>query len=418
MKIKSFVKYLPIFYIAALILLSLGHLIFAFRTNNYFSNDDFYVLAHLRVNSVGQMVIDFFLKGDLFGFRKIIGYFVFGVLFKSFGANPNVFIFTNFLLHTINLILLFTIVRSLTKKDFTAFFATVLFNKLYLFYFSNIHEYLGVSFCLFAVLMFLRFPKKIYLSLAAYILALFSKEITYTLPFLLLALSYINKTDKKKTIPFFVILAGYIIYQSFFVLNAKGLPSNYTYELLFSVNNLIKNLVFYFNPFLLVLFGVFPLLTKKYKPLFILGVSFLTLLPALFLANRREMYYLYLPITYILIYLSYYLPKLNLKTALIYVVILLLFGGRSVFPKVAWQIFPNIQKDSMGEVVGIVEKDLSSNPRTATINLRKVNIERDTWLMLNENVLDLFVSKDVSSKYSFTYVENLRTVYANRIQQI
>ena len=418
MKIKSFVKYLPIFYIASLILLSLGHLIFAFRTNNYFSNDDFYVLAHFKNHGLGLNVFDFFLKGDMFGFRKILGYLVFGVLLGNFGVNPNAFMFTNFLLHTVNLVLLFMIVRFLTKKDFTAFFLAVIYNKFYLFYFSNIHEYLGAFFCLLSIYLFLKFPKKIYLSLAAYILALLSKELTFSLPFLLLAISYVRGSDKKKTIPFFIVMAGYVIYQGYFVLSTKVLSLSSSYRLLFSVQNLLKGVVFYFGYGLPALFAVLPLFTKKYKPILILGVSFLTLLPVLFFVNRREMYYLYLPITYILIYLSYYLPKLSLKTALIYVVVLFLFGGRSVFPKVAWQIFPNIQKDSMGEVVGIVEKDLSSNPRTATINLRKVNIERDTWLMLNENVLDLFVSKDVSSKYSFTYVENLRTVYANRIQQI
>jgi len=229
-----------------------------------------------------------------------------------------------------------------------------------------------------------------------------------------LAISYVNKTDKRKVIPFFIVMAGYFIYQGYFLLNTKAVSLSPSYRLLFSAQSLISGLVFYFGYGLLTLFAALPLLTRKYKPILILGVSLLTLLPVLFFVNRRETYYLYLPVSYALIYLSYYLPKLNLKTTLIYFLVLFLFGGRSVFPKIAWRIFPNIQRDSIMEVVGIVEKSLSTNPKTATINLRRVNIERDTWLMLNNNDIDLFVNKDISSKYSFSYIEKQRSVYATR----
>ena len=95
-----------------LIFLSFVNLLFALRTNSYFSVDDFAVLAYLKNHNILQMSLDFLINGDVFGFRKLTGYVFFGLLFKTFGVNNYAFDAFMFLTNTANLIIIFLIVKS------------------------------------------------------------------------------------------------------------------------------------------------------------------------------------------------------------------------------------------------------------------------------------------------------------------
>lgn len=402
-------------YTLILIFLSSLQMLFAFRTNSYFSVDDFTVLNYFKGHTVVQMMGDFFLHGDVFHFRKILGYILFGTILKNFGVSPDPYIISMFIIQSINLVLLFLIVRFLTKRNFIAFFAAVIFNKFYLFYFANIHVTLGALFCLLAAYLFLKYPKKIYLACAAYVLALFSEELTYSLPFLLLSVSYIGKTDKRKTLPFFVILFLYVVYQSYFVFVLKSTPFTQAYGVTPDLNNVFSALFYYLSPYMIAFLFLLLLLTKKYKLSWILAVSFVTLLPVLFFGARRETYYLYIPIAYLLIYLSMFLTKMNLVNILIILAIVILFGGKSILPKIARQNYPNWQKVSMENVVKKVEGELSDLPQSAVINLNKVTLERDARLMLTNDVLDLFVNKNFSVRYKFMYNQGDNNIIATRI---
>jgi hypothetical protein len=84
-------------------------------------------------------------------------------------------------------------------------------------------------------------------------------------------------------------------------------------------------------------------------------------------------------------------------------IILFVFGGRQIFPKVAWQEFPNWQKVSIESVAWRIESSLNNNPKTGEVNLEGLNIERDAYLMLESGTTDLFVDKNLASKYNFKY---------------
>jgi hypothetical protein len=360
------------------------------------------------------MIPDFFIHGDVFGFRKIVGHIVFGSLFETFGTNPNPFIVTMLLVQTVNVILLFLIVRFLTKRDFTAFFVSVIFNKFYLFYFSNIHEIMGALFCLFATYIFIRYPKKIYLSYIAYMLALFSKETTFALPFLLLSIAHIQKIDKRKTLPFFIILGAYALYQAYFFFILKSASFIESYGVTYSLSNILSRFSFYMNPYVLIFLILPPLLTRNFKSYLIFVVSLMTLFPVFFFGAREEYYYFYLPAAYLLIYVSMWLPKINWANAVAYALVFFLFGGRTVLPIIARQSFPNWQKVSIQNVVKKVESGLVSFPSRTTINLKDIVLERDAKLMIGEGTLNLFLKDSFSKSYNFVYNQSEKSIVATK----
>ncbi|MBT7706859.1 hypothetical protein HN747_05440, partial [archaeon] len=293
------------------------------------------------------MITQFLSQGDIWGFKKILGYLNFSFLFNFFGTNPIAFIINNYLLHTANIVLVFFISKFLTKDSLKSFFVSVIANSLYLAYFSNLHEYLVVFFILSSSFLYLHSRFK--LSLTVFILALLTKEIAFTLPFFLLSLDlYLKQPSKLK--PFWAILIPFFLYQFLVGQTRFGLSPDHVYATSFSLSLIVRNLQFYLPLWLAGLSLIFA------SPL--LFVSLLSLLPSLLLINRQETYYLYLPLTYFSVFLATRLPKFKFKTSPIYLAIFFLLGGRSILPLVARQNFPNWQKVSIFNVVDKVEKNI------------------------------------------------------------
>lgn len=411
MRIKLILKN-PWFYIVGLIFLSFMQLVFALRTNSFFSVDDFAILAYFKTHTVLQMIPDFLIHGDIYFFRRLVGFIAFGGLFELFGTNHLAFDISMFLTNTANLIILFLIVKKLTSNDFAAFFVSVLFNKNYLFYYSNIHEHLLSLFCLLTIYFFIAYPKKFYLSVISLVLALFTKETAFTVPLVLLAISLFHKLDRKKIFILIGVSVLYGLYASYFFVTQKVLVPNFSYTIASKAGDLFQGILYFVDYKILLLFGILPLVTKKYKYVALMFAALITLIPASLLVNRREMYYLYMPFGYLMICLSMYLPKLNIKTSIVYVLVFLIFGGRSVLPRVAWQTFPNWQKVSMDNVLSKVENGISESPEKATISLNGIYLERDAELMLQSGTMDLFINKNVLDGYNFNYDRGLNTVTA------
>jgi hypothetical protein len=393
-------------FVFLLICLSAFHLVFAIRTNTFFSLDDFAVLNYISNHSTPEMIGRFLSQGDIWGFKKILGYLNFSLIFFFLGTDPTAFVANNYLLHTVNIILIFLISRYLTKDSAKSFFVSVIANSLYLTYFSNIHEYLVVFFVLLSALLYLQ--SRIYLSLTVFILALLTKEIAFTLPFFLLASSYYLK-QKPSLKLHWVILTIYIIYQLSVGPSRLSLPANspYATELSFSV--IFNNLKFYLPLWFPVLTILASFVSKKINTLPFLFVSVLSLSPALLLVNRQETYYLYLPLLYFAIHLSTLLPKFKFKTLPVYLFVFVLLGGRKILPPIARQNYPNWQKVSIQNVVNRVENKVEEKE----IDLSDIHLERDTKLMLGSRTLSLFVKKELSSKHNFVYNPDTFTIHVS-----
>lgn len=394
-KIKGFMwkQQAPIIFIFLLIIFSFGHLVYAVRTNTFFSVDDFFEISYFDKYSIIQFVPDFLIHGDMNEFTRIVGFVAFALIQKLFGLNHYAFDTALFLTNTFNLILLFFVVKKLTKNDLASFFVSLIFNKNYLFYYSNIHENLLAMFCILTIFFFLYYPKKFYLSFISFVLAVFTKETAVTVPLVLYAISFFYKLDRKKIFYLLLVSIAFGIYAGYFFYTKKIAGDNFIYTPAVKLIDLFRGYLYFVDYKILILCLSLSILFKKYKLIPLLATVFITLTPASLLVNRREMYYIYMPFLYLMMYVSLFLPKINFKSSLIpqigklslYLIIFLVFGGRSIFPKIAWQEFPNWQKVSIDSVLDRVES--GSN------DFSDLNLERDAKLMIGSGTTDLFLKE-------------------------
>ena len=372
-------------YITILVLLSFMHFVFALRTNTFFSIDDFFEIAYFRNHSILQFIPNFIVNGDINEFTRVTGFVAFALIQKLFGVNHLAFDASMFVTHTINLILLFFVVRKLSKNDFASFFVSLLFNKNYLFYYSNIHENLLALFSILTVFIFLYYPKKFYYAAFAFILALFSKETAVILPIGLFAISFVYKLDRKKIFYLLFISIIFSIYAGYSYIEKKVVGDNFVYAPASRIIDIIRGYLFYINYKIVGIGIVLSIIGRRYKYLPILATVFIALTPAALLVNRREEYYVYMPFLYLMIYFGMLLPKLSFKSSFVYLFIFLTFGGRSVLPRIAWQNFPNWQKESINHVLDRVES--GSN------DFSDLNLERDAKSMIGSGTTDLFMEQ-------------------------
>jgi hypothetical protein len=379
-------------YVIGLILLSFLQLIYSLRTNTYFSVDDFFEIAYFRNHSILQFIPDFLLHGDINEFTKITGFVFFSFIQNVFGLNHLAFDISMFLMHTSTVLLLFFVVRKISNNDFGSFFVSMIFNKNYLFYYSNIHEYSLALFCILTIFLFLYFPKKFYLIVTSFILALFSKETAVTLPLVLYSISFFYKFDnqtivvaRKRIMYLFIIAFTFGVYASYFYFTKKVLGENIIYTPAERITDVLKGYLYFIDyKIILVMIGM-AVYFKKYIYLPLLLTVFITLTPASVLVHRREAYYIYMPFLYLMIYLGSLLPKISLKSSLLYLLVFMVFGGRDIFPKIAWQEFPNWQKVSIDQVLDRAE--VGNNDFSDLI------LERDAKLMIGSGTTDLFLEQ-------------------------
>lgn len=363
-------------YILIIILLSSLNFLFAIRTNTFFSVDDFAVLAYFKTHSIFDTFPSFLIYGDMFGFKKVMGYIVFGLLFKTFGTNAGVFNFSLFFLQTINLILVYLISFKLSKSNPASLIVSVIFNKFYLSYYSNIHEIVLVLFSLLTIYIFLKYPKKKKYYYLTFIFSLFSKETAVFIPLILFSISFFKKLDKKEILKMLLISLFYGLYQSISFINSGSLTQNNSYSTTFNIFSIFKNFFRLIDYKLVIVLFLLPLVYKQTRYYPLLLTSLVVLLPASLLINRPENYYLYFPMALVLIYVSLFIARFNLKTVLVVGILIFIFGGREILPKIARQDFPNLQKESINKVL---ESGVDGN------------LERDAKLMIESDTSDLFI---------------------------
>lgn len=392
------------FQILILSFLSALHLLFAIRTDLFFSQDDFSVLAYFKSYGMLEMVQRFVTVGDMWGFRKILGYLDLRLIYNFFGVNPIAYILNNHLWHTLNVILVYLILLSLTKDKIRSLFVAVIFNATYLMYFSNVHEYLVTTLSLGSIYLYIK-NKGNFWSLVLFLLGLMTKELAIFAPMVLLAITINRKESLKSLMPFGVLGVVYGVVQINFALGKMVLPIDHPYATTNDWMTWWHNFQFYVpTGWMVIITGLLILGIQKRSWMFLLAFL-LSLFPALILKNRQEMYYWYLPSAYLNLCLGLFLPRLNIRTGVIYLIVLLMLG-RKMLPPIAKQDYPNWQKVSILNQVAYVENELQKNPEIKEIKTTN-KMERDARLMLGSNVIDLFLSDSISSKYLFEYNQDL-----------
>jgi len=195
----------------------------------------------------------------------------------------------------------------------------------------------------------------------------------------------VYKLDRKKIFYLLFISIIFSIYAGYSYIEKKVVGDNFVYAPASRIIDIIRGYLFYINYKIVGIGIVLSIIGRRYKYLPILATVFIALTPAALLVNRREEYYVYMPFLYLMIYFGMLLPKLSFKSSFVYLFIFLTFGGRSVLPRIAWQNFPNWQKESINHVLDRVES--GSN------DFSDLNLERDAKSMIGSGTTDLFMEQ-------------------------
>lgn len=210
----------------------------------YFHQDEF---IHFRYSqNITQVIQSFniFQKGEFPFYRPLPTQVYFYLGKVIFGLNPVLFRLTNFVILSLNILLVYTVVKKITNKQSTGAIASVIYgiNSTHiapLFAPAYIHELLYVFLALLCIYAYVVFQKnkvnKNYLfAILFYILALMTKENAVILPGILAIYELIIvRSGFKKVVlrmtPFAILLSIYIVGHFLFYGLAKG--ASYTVQI-------------------------------------------------------------------------------------------------------------------------------------------------------------------------------------------
>jgi hypothetical protein len=167
----------------------------------FFSQDDFVFLARAAAINSWQDLVRTFLAPDHF-YRPVPRIILFLAQWRLFGLNAAAFHLVSVGLHALNASLLFLLCRRLFGRARMAGLAGLLYAThhvpfLAVYWVSGIQDLVATTFLLGSLHLYLRSVAMQHagwraLSLAAYGLALLSKEIAVTFPFLLVLVAYVD----------------------------------------------------------------------------------------------------------------------------------------------------------------------------------------------------------------------------------
>ncbi len=352
---------------------------------NFFAADDFFVLKISTANSPKEFLQFFSLKetyGDPF-FRPLTNK-IYPYLVKSiFNLNPLPFHFSTFALFIANAFLVFKIIDFLTKNEKIAIFSSFLFsinasNFLSLYWITLFEQVCMTTFFFLTIYLYL---KKSNYALVTFCLALLSREGAISIPFVLLIISPLFPTKKRKSLlPFFVILFFYLLLR----IGLGYMPTEKNYILSFSPKNIFNNFFWYIlwsfglpemlldfigpglkiNPnfvnwylihgliflfsmlilipwFLINFIQVFKLSSKQKRPVaFFIFWFVLTIGPALFFSWHKFTYYLTVPLLGFVGLIAIFLiktPKL-IRLIIVSTILILSFSSINLNEKTHWVI--------------------------------------------------------------------------------
>jgi hypothetical protein len=229
-------------------------------TKYFFAQDDFILLANVVFDRGSTLGITFGAESDLF--RPLTKVVYFGVMHGIFGLNPFPYHLASLLVHALNVLLVFALLRrfhfdrisSLVASSFFAFHMAFFDVVAWI---SCIQQLAGQAFMLAGLILGVRAMATrrqlfVVLAVCAYVLALLSLEQTYALALLLFLHAYLReKTGSsggrarralRETFPYLIVMALYLLYMA----AAKGIPGEGPYRYSFGTN-IISNLLTYLD---------------------------------------------------------------------------------------------------------------------------------------------------------------------------
>ncbi|HIE06376.1 MAG TPA: hypothetical protein EYP58_06200 [bacterium (Candidatus Stahlbacteria)] len=221
---------------AVLLILCLAIVIRIPLINHNFISDDYISLAKPTMAS----------PKDLF-FRPIQTA-VFTLNKMLFGLNPLGWNLMSLFFHLTNLYLIIRFTRLLFDYKGITLLSGLLFSVHFIhnepiYWFSAILTLMTATFLLLTIITYIKNRSRI-LPITFFILALLTKETAITIPFVLIIISLFQKLSLKRTIPFFLILGGYLLIR---ISSYNPIYQTDHYALSLSPINTFKNFTFLFS---------------------------------------------------------------------------------------------------------------------------------------------------------------------------
>ena len=194
-------------------------------------------------------------RGGSSNFYRPMQTIFYAIVYHIAGVKPWAFHLLNIILHSINTILVFILVKKLYGEKI-AFFSSLLFgvhplNTEAITYISGTADPLFFLFCLLSIIFFLR--ERYFLSYLFFIISFLSKEIGVITPFYLLVILYgrgeENKKNIKTIIPFFLIIILYVVFRFNFTNVSQKIPISFRNRFLTSFKSYLLYLSLIIFPY-------------------------------------------------------------------------------------------------------------------------------------------------------------------------
>lgn len=412
------------------------------RNNPFFFSDDFthlYLVSNFSYVDIFKMAMS--PQGIWVGHKIIFGFYIFKLFFELFGTNPIPYYWLMFFINLGNGILFYFLAsKILLSKKVSALIAFI-FGFFYITWLSNIHEVLALMFTLAMFICFLTWSKKFNIktflfSIVLYILAIFTKEITFLAVPAMFLITVALKRDIKKNFKYLLIF--FIIFVLYSLFYARGFTSYFDkpyedgYTMLFSFSLIFQNLKTYLNqifpsipgnlliPFVLVTFIIFDLVSKKLKSLPFLISYTIFLFPALLFINRTSTYYNYIPLVFLLIGFGViiegilkatdFIKSVNLKK--IVIVSLLIFFALGLFRlnlkamdscfliQYPWK---NDFKNGYLKLINNIDKLGEEGKLKKGLEIKITPGLGYSWVAMENDILKVFLGNLASKRYTYSY---------------
>ncbi len=229
-------------------------------TKYFFAQDDFILLANVVFDRGSTLGNTFGAQSDLF--RPLTKVVYFGVMHGIFGLNPFPYHLASLLVHALNVLFVFALLRRFHIDRISSLVAASFF-ALHMAFFdvvawiSCMQQLAGQAFMLAGLILGIRAmatrrPLFVVLAVCSYVLALLSLEQTYALAFLLFLHAYLKeKTGTaggrarralREAGPYLIVMVLYLVYMA----AAKGIPGGGPYRYSFGTN-IVSNLLTYLD---------------------------------------------------------------------------------------------------------------------------------------------------------------------------
>ncbi len=244
-----------------------------------FFQDDWFSLRISNAKSISDVLTFFIPRTDVIYYRPIGMQVPFFILQKVFGINSIPFHYFNFIIHALNVVLVFILIKLFFKDNLKALFISFLYSissihYIPFYWMSTFSFVLGPTFTFLSMIYLLKYIQKsktkyYFLSCLTFFLGLFTNEMIIIMPLIFLSYILIFRKSNifKKLLPLIFIGGSYFIIRYIFF----PPPTSGNYQIEFG-----KQVLSNVKTYILWSFGWSEVITEQMVHLLVFNIKFLS----------------------------------------------------------------------------------------------------------------------------------------------